>query len=124
MNPQHLGNRLKMRWRVHVGKEDGDLMVSESPEPPVKRVKTRHRPACESGMEAPGIRHSKECRRNQENVKRSLEDLGKSTHDDSMSESKDLVDMKRDQKAIMMSSLMSWVCPASHTLWSVMARAQ
>ena len=27
-----------------VGKENGDVMVSESPEPPVKRVKTRHCP--------------------------------------------------------------------------------
>ena len=43
-----------------VGKENGDVMVSESPEPPVKRVKTRHCPACESGMVAPGIRHRKE----------------------------------------------------------------
>ena len=83
-----------------VGKEDGNVMVSESPEPPAKRVKTRHCPACESGMVAPGIRHSKECERNQENVKRSVEDLGKSTHDDSMSKSKDLGDMKHDQKAI------------------------
>ena len=83
-----------------VGKENGDVMVSESPEPPVKRVKTRDCPACESGMVAPGIRHSKECERNQENVKRSLEDSGKSTHDDSMSKSKDLGDMKHDQKAI------------------------
>ena len=66
----------------------------------MKRVNTRHCPACQSGMVAPGIRHSKECERNQENVKRSLEDLGKSTHDDSMSKSKDLGDMKHDQKAM------------------------
>ena len=33
-------------------------------------------------------------------MKRSLGDLGKSTHDDSVSKSKDLVDMKRAQKAI------------------------
>ena len=83
-----------------VGKEIGDVVVNESPEPPVKRVKTRHCPACESGMVAPGIRHSKECVRNQENLKRSLENLGKSTHDDSMNELKDLDNMNLDQKAI------------------------
>ena len=33
-------------------------------------------------------------------MKRSLEDLGKSNHDDSMSKSKDLGDMKHDRKAI------------------------
>ena len=83
-----------------VGKESGDVVVNESPEPPVKRVKTRHCPACESGMVAPGIRHSKECVRNQENLKRSLEILGMSTHDDSMNEWKDLDNMNHDQKAI------------------------
>ena len=29
--------------------------------PPPKRVKTRHCPACETGMNVPGIRHTKEC---------------------------------------------------------------
>ena len=54
-------------------------MQLERPEPPVKRIKTRHCPACESGMEAPGIRHSKErVRRNQETAKRSIVDIGKS----------------------------------------------
>ena len=38
--------------------------------------------------------------RNQENLKRSLENLGKSTHDDSMNELKDLDNMNPDQKAI------------------------
>ena len=76
---------------------------NEIQEPPVKKVKTvktRHCPACESGVVAPGIRHSKECLRNQENVKRSLEELGKSTHDDSMHELKGLDNMNPDQNAI------------------------
>lgn len=74
-------------------------MPSERPEPPVKRLKTRHCPACESGMEAPGSRHSKEyTRRNQEAAKRSTVNVGKSTHDESTSEMKDLGDMKHDLK--------------------------
>ena len=77
-------------------------VVSEEPEPlepPAKRVRTRHCPACESGMEAPGIRHSKECnRRNRENTKRSSVDVGKSTHDESMIELNDLGDTKHDLK--------------------------
>ena len=66
----------------------------------MKRVKTRHCPACESGMEAPGIRHTKECKRNQENAKRGKVDFSKATHDESMTVVKDLVDMEHDQKAI------------------------
>ena len=79
------------------GKEDE---IQEPPVKKVKTVKTRHCPACESGMVAPGIRHSKECLRNQENAKRSLEELGKSTHDDSMHELKGLDNMNPNQKAI------------------------
>ena len=36
----------------------------------VPYVKTRHCPACESGMVAPGIRHSAQCERNNDPVKR------------------------------------------------------
>ena len=44
--------------------KDGDPeadLPPERPEPPVKRIKTRHCPACETGMNVPGIRHTKEC---------------------------------------------------------------
>ena len=39
---------------------DGDP-EADLPPPPPKRVKTRHCPACETGMDVPGIRHTKEC---------------------------------------------------------------
>ena len=38
---------------------DGDPEAAVPPPP--KRVKTRHCPACETGMNVPGIRHTKEC---------------------------------------------------------------
>ena len=45
---------------VKDGDPEADL-PPERPEPPVKRIKTRHCPACETGMNVPGIRHTKEC---------------------------------------------------------------
>ena len=43
---------------------------SSSTEGGVPFVKTRHCPACETGMVAPGIRHSAQCRRNNDPIKK------------------------------------------------------
>ena len=51
----------KKRFCFKMGNLKGLDLPPERSEPPVKRVKTRHCPSCESGMEAPEIRHSKEC---------------------------------------------------------------
>ena len=70
---------------------DGDP-EADLPPPPPKRIKTRHCPACETGMDVPGIRHTKEC------VKRNRSLLGEPAISGVPDDEVPKIDQNDDQK--------------------------
>ena len=75
--PDDGGMDRKVVPRVKVASDSptGSSSPSARPEGGVPYVKTRHCKACESGMVAPGIRHSAQCKRNNDPVVRQKRSL-------------------------------------------------
>jgi len=76
--------------------EEEVLLKNGDPEadlpPPMKRVKTRHCPACETGVNVPDIRHTKEC------VKRSKSLVEESAISSLPDDEVPMIDENDDQK--------------------------